>query len=127
MDCFAALGLSPSASVEEVQHAYRQQSQRLHPDHRPGDEQAAAQFRALHAAYEEALASARRREVGDPPRPKSQNFDIAGRTYARQPDGLIAWRNDATGEWTPVANGPLPLAGHFVGRGAGRIARWWRS
>jgi hypothetical protein len=48
---WALLGLTSRASVVEVKGAYRRRALELHPD-RGGDP---AQFRALHAAYEEAL------------------------------------------------------------------------
>jgi hypothetical protein len=48
---WALLGLTSRANLEEVKSAYRRRALELHPD-RGGD---AAQFRALHAAYEEAL------------------------------------------------------------------------
>ena len=48
---WATLGLTSRASTEEVKSAYRRRALTLHPD-RGGQ---AAEFRALHAAYEEAL------------------------------------------------------------------------
>ena len=51
LSVWAVLGLSPRASVDDVKSAYRRHALSLHPD-RGGD---AAQFRALHSAYEEAL------------------------------------------------------------------------
>lgn len=48
---WAVLGLNARANAEDVKGAYRRKALELHPD-RGGD---AAQFRALHAAYEEAL------------------------------------------------------------------------
>ena len=51
LSVWAVLGLSSRASVGEVKSAYRKRALSLHPD-RGGD---AAQFRALHSAYEEAL------------------------------------------------------------------------
>jgi DnaJ family protein A protein 2 len=48
---WAVLGLTARASAEDVKSAYRRRALTLHPD-RGGD---AVQFRALHAAYEEAL------------------------------------------------------------------------
>jgi DnaJ-class molecular chaperone len=50
MPCFAALGLSDSASLEEVKLAFRQRAQELHPDH-GGDPK---EFEALQAIYNEA-------------------------------------------------------------------------
>ena len=51
LSVWAVLGLSSRASVDDVKSAYRKRALSLHPD-RGGD---AAQFRALHGAYEEAL------------------------------------------------------------------------
>jgi hypothetical protein len=48
---WTVLGLTARASAEDVKSAYRRRALTLHPD-RGGD---AVQFRALHAAYEEAL------------------------------------------------------------------------
>ncbi len=48
---WSVLGLTAKASAEEVKAAYKRRALELHPD-RGGD---AAQFRGLHAAYEEAL------------------------------------------------------------------------
>ena len=48
---WAVLGLTSRASADDVKGAYRRLALTLHPD-RGGE---AAQFRALHAAYEEAL------------------------------------------------------------------------
>jgi len=51
LSVWSRLGLDARASVEQVKGAYRRRALELHPD-RGGD---AAAFRALHAAYEEAL------------------------------------------------------------------------
>jgi hypothetical protein len=48
---WAVLGLTARASADDVKSAYRRRALTLHPD-RGGE---AAQFRALHSAYEEAL------------------------------------------------------------------------
>lgn len=50
-DLYAALGLPPEASDEDIRHAYRAMAQRLHPDvnRHPG---AANQFRDITAAYD---------------------------------------------------------------------------
>lgn len=51
VDPYAALGLMPDASPEDVARAYRDLAKRLHPDRRPGDEQAAALMAEVNAAY----------------------------------------------------------------------------
>lgn len=51
MDPYAALGVEPDASPEDVARAYRDLAKRLHPDRRPGDERAAARMAEVNAAY----------------------------------------------------------------------------
>ena len=51
VDPYAALGVEPGASPEDVARAYRDLAKRLHPDRRPGDEGAAARMAEVNAAY----------------------------------------------------------------------------
>ena len=51
VDPYAALGVEPGASAEDVARAYRDLAKRLHPDRRPGDERAAARMAEVNAAY----------------------------------------------------------------------------
>lgn len=55
------LGLSPSATEEEIQKAFRQMALTCHPDLHPGDEDAASRFRGLQRAVELCLREARSR------------------------------------------------------------------
>ena len=50
----ALLGVSSDASVEEIKKAYRQKSNKYHPDKPTGDEDI---FKAITAAYEKLLAA----------------------------------------------------------------------
>ncbi len=50
-DLYALLGLKPGASSQQIKHAYRVLAKRYHPDTAP-DEQDAAKFIAISAAYE---------------------------------------------------------------------------
>lgn len=50
----ALLGVDPSATVEEIKKAYRQKSQKFHPDKEGGD---ADIFKALTTAYQSMLAA----------------------------------------------------------------------
>ena len=51
MDPYAALGVGPDASPEDVARAYRERAKQLHPDVRPGDDTASARMAELNAAY----------------------------------------------------------------------------
>jgi hypothetical protein len=57
VDAYAVLGVAPTASFQEIRHAYRSLARGLHPDANPGDREAVARFRMLAHAYE---------QVGDP-------------------------------------------------------------
>jgi DnaJ domain len=56
------IGLSPDADFDEVKRAWRAKAKLVHPDLRPGDEEAAKAFRALQLAYEVLRAAEERRE-----------------------------------------------------------------
>lgn len=49
---YEILGVSPSASDEEVKSAYRTLAKKYHPDANPGSEYAAEKMREINAAYE---------------------------------------------------------------------------
>lgn len=51
-DPYDVLGVSTSASAEEIQKAYRKLSKKHHPDRNPGDQQADATYKEVQAAYE---------------------------------------------------------------------------
>ena len=50
-DPYAALGLSRSATADDIRRAYRQLAKELHPDVRPGDKQAEERFKRATAAF----------------------------------------------------------------------------
>ena len=56
------LGLTPDADFEDVKKAWRSKAKEVHPDVRPGDEEAAKAFQALQLAYEVLRAAEERRE-----------------------------------------------------------------
>lgn len=50
-NCYELLGVQRTATKSEIRRAYRRLSVEKHPDKRPGDEVAAAEFRAIGDAY----------------------------------------------------------------------------
>lgn len=51
-DYYATLGVSKSASVEDIKRAYRKLARQYHPDMNPGDATAEARFKEVNEAYE---------------------------------------------------------------------------
>lgn len=51
-DYYAALGISRSASAEEIKKAYRKLAMQYHPDRNKGDKQAEERFKEISNAYE---------------------------------------------------------------------------
>ena len=76
MDPHAVLGVGPNAGKDDIARAYRELAKTFHPDHRPGDERAAARMAEINAAYALLRDSAqdtlkRRTPVTRPRRPGS--------------------------------------------------------
>src|SRR5215208_2838612 len=66
-DPYEVLGVSKSASADEIQKAYRKLSKKHHPDRNPGDKQADATYKEVQTAYE---------ILSDPA--KKENYDRFG-------------------------------------------------
>jgi len=54
-DPFQVLGISPSASEEEIKQAYRRLAKKYHPDLNPGDAAAEAKMKEINEAYTMAI------------------------------------------------------------------------
>jgi len=50
-DFYAVLGVTPTASADEIRQAYRARAWECHPDRKPEDAVAAAQFKVINEAY----------------------------------------------------------------------------
>src|SRR4051794_17106436 len=51
-DFYSVLGLSRSASADEIKKSYRKLAAKLHPDKNPGNKSAESQFKEVNRAYE---------------------------------------------------------------------------
>jgi molecular chaperone DnaJ len=63
-DYYEVLGLSRSATPEDIKKAYRKSALKYHPDRNPGDAQAEKNFKAISEAYE-VLGDEKKRQIYD--------------------------------------------------------------
>lgn len=87
---YEVLGVAPTATIEQIKHAYRRLAKKLHPDINPGDKASEERFKEVNAAYD-FLGNAEKRKRFD-----AGEIDATGaeqrqrpyyRDYASQEDG----------------------------------------
>jgi len=85
-DHYEVLGVSRTASAEEIKRAYRKLAKQYHPDRNPGDKAAQTRFKEVQAAY----------EVLNNPK-KRRAYDQFGHAGAGPGVGDQAWRTWRSG------------------------------
>jgi molecular chaperone DnaJ len=96
MDLYSILGVSASASGEEIERAYRRLVRRFHPGLNPGDSHAHDRYRQVEAAYRVLADHARRREydergvVASQPEPIEARLSFSGFDFSATADGPTA-------------------------------------
>jgi curved DNA-binding protein CbpA len=89
-DLYAALGVGPDASPDEIRGAYRRAARDSHPDLHPGDATAAERFKRVQIAYE-VLGDPQRRAAYDmavdAPAPVAPYSPSAHRDHRVPPQG----------------------------------------
>lgn len=76
MDLYILLGVTRTATLNDIKRAYRRLARKYHPDINPGDRAAEQQFRQIAEAYE-TLSDPERRQVYDTAGPATAPVDVS--------------------------------------------------
>ena len=117
MDPYQILGVSSTASDDDVKKAYRQQCKRYHPDLHPDDPSAEEKFKQVQAAYEQVM---KMRQGGGASSGYGGGYGgYQQRTYTGANAALYSQVRQA------INQGNLGMAEALLQRAAGRDAEWF--
>ena len=123
-DPYTILGLSKSASAEEIKKAFRRLAKKFHPDHNKTDPQAKEKFAEANAAYE-ILGDDKKRgqfdrgEIDAEGKPKFQGFEGFGAGGAGRREGF-EYNFGGGGPGGPRGFDPSDIFSDFFGAGKAR-------
>ncbi|MBD2159727.1 MAG: DnaJ C-terminal domain-containing protein [Limnothrix sp.] len=116
-DYYAVLGLTKTASAEEIKKTYRRLARKYHPDLNPGDKQAEARFKEVNEAYE-VLSDADKRQKYDRFGQYWQQADRAGQAWGGTGAGGAGFDDFEFGRYGSFDEFINELLGRFGGPGA---------
>ena len=96
-DPYKVLGVSPTASDEEITKAYRKLAKKYHPDLNHGDAESARKMSEINAAYEQIKSG-------------NTSQSNSGRGYGSQ--NTYGSGNNSSGEYDPFGGGYNPFGGY---------------
>ena len=95
-DPFSVLGVSSSATEDEIKSAYRKLAKKYHPDVHPGDKTAEAKMREINEAYSEALKI---KKDGGSYNPYGSSSSAWGNPYGNQSYGSQSSYGSSQSSW----------------------------
>ncbi len=119
-DPYKILGVSPSASEEEIKKAYRTLAKKYHPDLNPGDEVAAQRMNEINAAYDILSKPHTARHASGYGPGSSYGSSYSGTSGYGSATGTDGYYSSSNGNSSGYTNG----YGNSYGNGYGGFGNW---